>query len=124
MIRLSCAQIQKMHRLLIQEIGGLDGLRDKELLESAINAPFQTFGGEDIYKTIREKAAHLSFYLIKNHPFVDGNKRIGILAMLTFLELNGIHVSCTDSELIQIGISLAEGKMDSQQLLKWLINHS
>ncbi len=124
MIRLTSEQIQKMHQLLIQEIGGLDGIRDFSLLESAANAPFQTFDGEDVFKTLREQAAHLGYYLIKNHPFVDGNKRIGVLAMLTFLELNGIRVECTDAELIQIGMALADGTMNDRQLLQWLISHS
>lgn len=73
---------------------------------------------------IREQAAHLGYYLIKNHPFTDGNKRTGMMAMLTFLELNGVHVDCSDEELIQAGFALADGSMDDKQLLQWLINHS
>jgi death-on-curing protein len=113
-----------MHQLLIRETGGLDGIRDRPLLESAVNAPFQTFGGEELFRSTHEKAARLGYYLIQNHPFSDGNKRIGILAMLTFLELNGIHVDCTDEELVQVGFSLANGTMDAEQLTKWLIGHS
>ena len=124
MIRLTAAQVKTMHGLLLKETGGLDGIRDEALLESALNAPFQTFGGEDLFHTTREKAARLCFYLIQNHPFSDGNKRTGILAMLTFLELNGIQVECTDEELIQTGFALANGKMDDQRLVQWLINHS
>ncbi len=124
MKRLTCGQIEKMHQLLIRETGGLDGIRDRPLLESAVNAPFQTFGGEELFRSTHEKASRLCYYLIQNHPFADGNKRIGILAMLTFLELNGIHVDCTDEELVQVGFSLANGTMDAEQLTKWLIGHS
>lgn len=124
MKRLTCRQIEEMHRLLILETGGMEGIRDQALLESAANAPFQTFGGEDLFQSVREKAAHLCYYLIQNHPFIDGNKRIEILVMLTFLDLNGIPVSCTDDGLIEIGFALANGTMDSGQLTRWLAEHS
>ncbi|MGB4505106.1 MAG: type II toxin-antitoxin system death-on-curing family toxin [Syntrophaceticus sp.] len=84
--------------LLIQETGGRKGVRDDGLLDSALNAPFQTFGGEDMYKSIQAKAAKLAFSLINNHPFIDGNKRIGTLAMLAFLEINGVEIKCTDDD--------------------------
>ena len=87
-----------MHRLLIQETGGSEGIRDEGLLDSALNAPFQTFDGEDVYKTVQAKAAKLGFFLINNHPFIDGNKRIGTLAMLVFLEINGIEIKCADDD--------------------------
>ena len=124
MKRLTCEQIKKMHQILICKTGGLDGIRDQALLDSAVNAPFQTFGQEDLFQSTREKAAHLGFYLIQNHPFVDGNKRIGILAMLTFLEVNGISVACTDQELTQVGFALAGSTMNVSQLTQWLIDHS
>lgn len=124
MKRLTKAQIIKMHRLLIQETGGSEGIRDEGLLDSALNAPFQTFDGEDVYKTIPAKAAKLGFLLINNHPFIDGNKRIGILAMLVFLEINGIEIKCTDDELIKLGLGLAEGTVDTKVLLGWIIEHS
>ena len=103
--------------------GGSDGLRDEGLLGSALNAPFQSFGGEDLYKTVPAKAARLGFSLINNHAFIDGNKRIGILVMLTFLEMNGFLPDCTDDELIQLGIGLAAGQIDDRQLLDWIIDH-
>lgn len=87
MKRLTKAQVIKMHNLLIQETGGGEGIRNEGLLDSALNAPFQTFDGEDVYKTIQAKAAKLGFFLVNNHPFIDGNKRIGTLAMLVFLEM-------------------------------------
>ncbi|HHV82753.1 type II toxin-antitoxin system death-on-curing family toxin [Tepidanaerobacter syntrophicus] len=124
MNRLTKAQIINMHRLLIQETGGSEGIKDEDLLDSALNAPFQTFDGEDLYKTIQAKAAKLGFFLINNHPFIDGNKRIGILAMLTFLEINGIEIKCTDDELINLGLGIADGSINSKDLLGWIIDHS
>jgi len=124
MKRLTKTQILKMHSLLIQKTGGSDGVRDEGLLDSALNLPFQSFDGKDIYKTIEAKAARLGFSLVNNHSFVDGNKRIGILAMLVFLEINGIEIICTDEELIELGLGLADGSISYKDLLNWIINHS
>lgn len=124
MKRLTKTQILKMHSLLIQETGGSDGVRDEGLLESALNLPFQSFDGEDIYKTIQAKAARLGFSLINNHPFADGNKRIGILAMLVFLEMNGIEIICTDEELVELGLGVADSSVSYKDLLNWIIDHS
>ncbi len=124
MKRLTKKQVIQLHRLLINESGGSHGIRDEKLLESALNAPFQTFGGEELTKNTEEKAAKLGFYLVKNHPFVDGNKRIGVLVLLTYLEINGVIVSATDEELIQIGLGLADGSITDKELLRWIIKHS
>jgi death-on-curing protein len=124
MKRLSKEQVIKIHNMLISQTGGSDGIRDEGLLESALNAPFQTFDGEYIYRTIKAKAAKLGYFLVKNHPFIDGNKRIGILVMITFLEINGVEVTCTDEELITLGLGLADGTIDDEDLLNWIIDHS
>ncbi len=124
MKRLTEKQILQMHRLLIQETGGSEGIRDRNLLDSALNLPFQSFDGEDIYRTVRAKSARLAFSIINNHPFIDGNKRIGILSMLVFLEINGIEVICTDDELIELGLGLASGKINYEELLNWIIEKS
>lgn len=124
MKRLSKEQVIKIHNMLISQTGGSDGIRDEGLLESALNAPFQTFDGEYIYRTIKAKAAKLGYFLVKNHPFIDGNKRIGILVMITFLEINGVEVTCTDEELITLGLDLADGTIDDEDLLNWIIDHS
>ena len=124
MKRLTKTQILKMHSLLIQKTGGSDGVRDEGLLDSALNLPFQSFDGEDIYKTIQAKAARLGFSLINNHPFADGNKRIGILAMLVFLEMNGIEIICTDEELVELGLGVADSSVSYKDLLNWIIDHS
>lgn len=98
MIRLSKTQILLLHEQLIAETGGSSGLRDEGMLDSALNAPFQTFGGEDVYPSLQQKAARLCFGLVKNHPFLDGNKRIGAHVMLVFLALNGIELQHTQTE--------------------------
>ena len=124
MKRLSIPQIVMMHSALLKETGGLDGIRDENLLDSAVNAPFQTFGGEYVYKTLEAKVARLGYSLVKNHPFVDGNKRIGMLAMLVFLEINGIELTCSDQDIIETGLKLAAGEMDDKQLLEWILQHN
>ena len=116
-------QILMLHSALIEESGGSDGIRDEGLLDSAINTPFQTFGGQDLYPTVLEKASRLGFGLIRNHPFVDGNKRIGTHAMLVFLDINNISLAYEDDDLISTILSVAAGKLDDAGLLDWLQEH-
>ena len=123
MIRLSKPQILLIHEQLIDEIGGSSGVRDEGMLDSALNAPFQTFGGEDVYPSLQQKAARLCFGLVKNHPFVDGNKRIGAHAMLVFLALNGVELQYSQTELFGVIIQLAAGEIQSSDLLSWIITH-
>ena len=123
MIVLSAEQIRLLHSQLIQETGGIDGVRDIGLLESAVNAPLQSFDGIDMYPSVQQKAARLGFGLIKNHAFIDGNKRIGAHAMLVFLALNRISLCYTQEELIQIILQVAAGEADFQALLEWVIEH-
>ena len=123
MKRLSKRQVVMLHEQLICETGGSTGIRDDGLLESALEAPFQEFGGVSVYPSEQQKAARLGFGLIKNHPFVDGNKRIGAHAMLVFLELNGIELNHTSEELSEIILNLAAGDADLQSLLSWILEH-
>ena len=116
-------QILLLHSVLIAESGGSDGVRDEGLLDSAVNTPFQTFSGQDLYPTVLEKAVRLGFGLIRNHPFIDGNKRIGTHAMLVFLNLNSITLSYEDDELTSTILSVASGEMDADGLLKWIQQH-
>ena len=120
---LSKRQILMLHSMLIAQSGGLDGLRDEGLLESAINTPLQTFGGQELYPTVLEKAARLGYGLIHNHPFLDGNKRIGTHAMLVFLDINNIALSYADDDLIAAILRVASGDMDESELLEWLKSH-
>ena len=123
MIVLSKQQILLLHSQLISETGGSDGLRNVGLLESAINSPFQQFGNEDLYPTIQQKASRLCFGLVNNHPFIDGNKRIGAHVMLVFLALNGIELEYTQYELSSTILKLASNEISYQQLTRWIINH-
>lgn len=120
---LTKSQIIRLHKDLITESGGSYEIRDDGLLDSAINAPFQSFGGAELYPTILEKASRLGFGLIKNHPFVDGNKRIGAHVMIVFLALNHIELVYEDKELIDLILNIASGSKSEKHLLNWLQNH-
>ena len=123
MIILSKEQVLLLHSKLISETGGIDGIRDIALLESAISNPFQSFAGQDVYPSIQQKAARLGFGLVKNHAFIDGNKRIGAHAMLVFLALNKIELNYTQKELSDIILEIASDKKGFDDLCKWIILH-
>ena len=123
MIVLSREQVIALHTQLISETGGLDGIRDDSLLESALNAPFQSFDGIDVFPSIQQKAARLAFGLIKNHAFIDGNKRIGVHTMLVFLALNKIELDYTQDELSDTVLKIAAGELDFEDLLQWILKH-
>lgn len=123
MKKLSKKQILMLHTQLIQQTGGSDGVRDYNLLDSALENPFQSFGGEELYPTIQAKAARLGYGLIKNHCMIDGNKRIGTHAMLVFLALNGIELKYTQKELYETILNIAAGKIEYEDLLQWVLNH-
>ena len=107
----------------MQETGGLDGLRDEGLFDSAVQGPFATFGGQELYPGIEEKAAKLGVTLTKNHAFLDGNKRIGAFALLIFLDVNGVAMEYSDDDLIALGLGMADGTLDYQEVLGWIIKH-
>lgn len=123
MKKLSKKQILMLHTQLIQQTGGSDGVRDYNLLDSALENPFQAFGGEELYPTIQAKAARLGYGLIKNHCMIDGNKRIGTHAMLVFLVLNGIELKYTQKELYETILDIAAGKIEYEDLLQWVLDH-
>ena len=120
MIKFSKEKILLLHQLIAQETGGDAGVRDYGLLESALESAYQTFGGEELFPSKEEKAAKLGFSLISNHAFVDGNKRIGMYVMLTFLEMNGIHISPSDDDVIELGLAVASGRSYYDDILKWI----
>lgn len=123
MIQLTKQQVILLHKEIIAESGGSPEIRDEGLLDSALNAPFQTFSGTELYPTILEKAARLGYSLIKNHAFVDGNKRIGAHTMLVFLALNNIEVEYEDNDFTQLILGIAAGEISAEQLLAWLQAH-
>ena len=108
-----------MHRSLMQQYGGLYGIRDETLLESALAKPEQRFAYEES-ADIFDFAASLGFGLAKNHPFTDGNKRIAFAAMGVFLQLNGLEITATEMEAVATIMTLAEGSLSEQQLAAWL----
>lgn len=120
MIKIDKEKALLLHKLIAEETGGSVGVRDMGLLESALNNAYATFGGEYLYKTKEEKAASLGFSLISNHAFVDGNKRIGVYVMLTFLEAEGIKMNCTNADVINLGLSVAAGTMKYDETLAWI----
>ena len=108
---------------MAEETGGSVGVRDEGLLDSTIQSIYQTFGGKELYPTKEEKGARLGYSLISNHSFLDGNKRIGMHVMLTFLEVNGIRLECTNEDIVKAGLGIASGEMDYEDLLAWVKNH-
>lgn len=123
MIRLSREKVKQLHQLMAQKTGGSIGIRDEGLLESALEAAFSGFGGAEFYPTTEEKGARLGYNLISNHAFVDGNKRIGMFVMLTFLEVNGVQMDCTNEDVAAAGLAVASGRMDYEALLEWVRLH-
>ena len=123
MIKFSKDKVLLLHKLIAQETGGSIGVRDEGLLESALEAAFSGFGDKEFYPTKEEKGARLGYNLISNHAFVDGNKRIGMYVMLTFLEVNGIHMDCTKEDVAETGLAVASGEMDYDALLEWVKGH-
>ncbi len=123
MIRLTKQQVLSVHEMMIKATGGLSGTRDIGLLQSALNAPFQAFGGKEIYPSLLSKAAAMCRSFISNHPFIDGNKRTGIHVMLIFLEVNGVQPDYTQEELIDLGLGIAAGNLDVNDILNWLSEH-
>ena len=120
---LALAEVVELHRRLLEATGGAAGLRDLAALESAIAQPKVAFAGADLYPTLVEKAAALCFSLVENHPFVDGNKRLGHAAMETFLILNGAELDARVDDQERVMLDLAAGRIDRAQLLDWLRHH-
>ena len=123
MILLTSQEIISIHSKLIVKTGGLDGLRDIGLLESAIASANNAFADVEQYPTVEEKSARLAFAIVNNHSFLDGNKRIGILTMLMTLKLNNVKITYTQQELIDLGLSIADGTLKYKSILEWIINH-
>ncbi len=123
MIRLSKEQVILLHKRLIEATGGSDGIRDVGMLDSALSNPFQSFENEELYPSVQAKAAQLCFGIVKNHPMIDGNKRLGAHVMLVFLELNGYGLSYTQQELSAAILDLASGEIGAEDILRWIIRH-
>jgi death-on-curing protein len=120
---LTLSQLLLIHQRLIQQSGGIPGLRDLAALESAIAQPKMTFDKNELYPSLSDKVAALGFSLIKNHPFIDGNKRICHAAMEVFLVLNGYEIDASVADQEKIINQLATGKMERPELVQWLKDH-
>lgn len=120
---LSIQEVLELHRRLLAESGGIPGLRDENALESAVAQPLMTFGGEDLYPTPLDKASALGFSLIRNHPFVDGNKRVGHAAMEVFLIVNGFEIETSVDEQEEVILRVAAGALDRDGFTEWLRSH-
>jgi death-on-curing protein len=125
MIRyLTRAEVLFIHQAALTANGGMPGLRDLALLDSAIAQPQMSFGGSDLYPTVIEKAAALGFSLMNNHPFVDGNKRVGWVAMRTFLIVNGVTVRFMEQDGVRTALAIAAGQVSRAELVRWINEHA
>ncbi len=123
MVKFSDEKVLLLHKLITAETGGDPSVRDKDLLNSALESAFATFDGVELYPTKEEKGARIGYALISNHAFVDGNKRIGMYVLLTFLETNGIKIRPTNGEVARVGLAVASGEMKYEQLLEWILEN-
>ena len=117
MIYLNKNQIIKIQRQIIREFGGISGIRDESILDSALANPLQTFAGQDLYYGISEKIVRLGYSIIKNHPFLDGNKRTGLHSMLILFHLNGFNIKISHEKLTSIIMKVADGSFSFQDFL-------
>lgn len=124
MIKFSREKVLLLHQIISEATGGDPDLRDMGLLDSALESAYQTFDGKELYPTKQEKAARIGYSLISNHAFVDGNKRIGMYVLLTFLETNGIRINPTNEDVARVGLAVASGEMKYDDLLKWIYDTS
>ena len=116
-------QIIMLHEAIYKRYGGDVGVLNDGMLDSALQAPFQTFGGEELYPETKDKIIRLAYGLIKNHSFRDGNKRIGALVLLTLLEINGYHMHASNEEFADIIMGIAASEKDDEDLKKWVEEH-
>ena len=120
---ITIGEVLGIYKRVMQETGGLVGIRDLGALESAIAQPYMTFGGNELYPSLVEKAAALGFSLIQNHPFTDGNKRTGHAVMESFLGLNDYEINANTDEQVEIILSLASDKLNRNEFTEWLSKH-
>ena len=120
---ISLSEVLELHQRIVKKSGGSTGLRDLGGLESAIAQPRMTFGGQDLYPTLIEKAAALCFSLVQNHPFIDGNKRVGHAAMEVTLILNGYEIDASEDDQERVILGLASGDISRDEFAEWLADH-
>ena len=123
MIKFSQEKVLLLHKLITEETGGDTNVRDIGLLNSALESAFATFDGKELYPTKEEKGAKIGYSLISNHAFVDGNKRIGMYVLLTFLETNGIKLRPSNEDVARVGLAVAAGEMKYDDILRWILEN-
>lgn len=123
MKHLTKQQVLCLHEQLLAQTGGNPGVRDEGLLEAALAAPFQSYDGQLVYPSLAGQAARLGFGLVQNHPFVDGNKRVGAHVMLVFLALNGMELVYTQQELADLFLGIAAGRVSCEEVSLWITEH-
>lgn len=123
MIWITAEDVIAIHSRVIEKSGGLDGLRDRDILESAISAPLQSFGGKELFPTDLQKIARVGFGLAANHAFLDGNKRIGAMVVQLLLKWNGYALHLQQGELADLFIAIADGSAKEEDLLRWIKQH-
>jgi death on curing protein len=121
---LSVAEVVELHRRVVMQSGGSEGIRDSSVLYSAVGQPLQTFGGEDLYPTLVDKAAALGFLLCRNHPFVDGNKRAAHASLEVMLVLNGFELSASVDEQERVMLDVAAGRVGREEFTAWVQSHT
>ncbi len=124
MIILTKEEVLRLHEKLLEKTGGLPGVRDMGMLVSAVLNCMQTFNETELYPTVLEKSARTAFSICKNHPFNDGNKRTAILTMLVILKLNSINLTYSQKELIDLGLGIADGSVNYENIVEWIKQHS
>jgi len=123
MIIITTDEVVELHKKLVSSTGGSPGIRDMGLLESAVMGCSQTFGGEELYPTVVEKAARMAYSICNNHPFIDGNKRVAVTALLIILRMNEISLKFTQQELIILGLGVADGSIEYDEIVSWVNDH-
>lgn len=120
---ISLDEVLFIHSLTLKKTGGLPGVKDMGLLESAVASTFNSFDGVDNYPSVLDKATHLAFSIIKNHAFNDGNKRTGVGCMLLFLTLSGVNLKFEKDELVDLGLGIAKGDYGFDEIKQWILEH-
>lgn len=123
MLSLTVSEITELHDSIIIKTGGSPGLRDMGLLESAVLGCHQSFDGVDLYPTVIDKSARMAYSICKNHPFVDGNKRSAVIAMLVLLRINGVELTYSQHELVSLGVGISNDLITYEEIASWINAH-
>ncbi|MEZ0535973.1 type II toxin-antitoxin system death-on-curing family toxin [Caldicellulosiruptoraceae bacterium PP1] len=124
MKRITIEKVIEFHKIIINKTGGLHGIRDINLLYSSIENAFQTYDEKELYPTDIDKISMICYSVIRNHPFIDGNKRIGVALLCVLCDINNISINCSDDELVQLALNIAQNKYKKEEIKEWIISHT